>query len=166
MHRCVGELVDQLRVQTGMTTSWRYSSTGALLLDVGRVWETAGGVDEPGGSGRAWLNALMAVVNSRGRLVYVEGVALRLGLVMPHAWCANRYSGAAVEPTRGWDGAVYLGVPLDLQAVARELGWASTEPRLPVLMGEMVRAVDWLRDGVPVDVLVDTVGSPVPTEVQ
>lgn len=136
---------------------WRYPSVFSLLLDVGRLftprpWPTG---EPPGEPGRCYVDSASWAWGSPDGLAYVEGVAWTGLFPMEHAWCADGL-GVVHDPTWREPATAYLGLPVDARAASDLMG-RHLEPLLA--HGAVCR--DWLRTGVPGELLVDC-GRPVP----
>ncbi|KOV13933.1 hypothetical protein ADK91_08155 [Streptomyces sp. XY511] len=141
--------------------SWVYSSTAALLLDVGRLFTPApwpGDVLPPGEPGKCFIESIMWAKDS-DELTYVEGWAWDVAYPVEHAWCSTA-GGIVRDLTWPRPGASYLGLPVAPDAAAALMGRHGTALLHDNGMATPV-ALEWMRDGVPAELLVD-VGRAVP----
>jgi len=136
---------------------YRYASAFGLLLDVGRLFTPRPwpGGPPPGELGACYTESVLWATESADGLAYVEGVAWQGLYPEEHAWCADT-SGMVLDPTWPDLGTAYLGLPVE-PSIALDL---MRRHRDALLTYGPVTA-DWLRYGVPHEILVD-IGRPVP----
>ncbi|MFD8705879.1 hypothetical protein ACFV1W_25290 [Kitasatospora sp. NPDC059648] len=137
----------------------RYVNVLGLLADVGRLFTPRpwpGGGPPPGKPGACYVDSVLWASESPDGLAYVEGVTWTGLYPLEHAWCADR-DGTVLDPTWERPGLAYLGLPVRADAAAR-LMW---ENRGPLLAYGTALCADWLRNGVPGELLVD-VGRQIP----
>ncbi|MFF2751129.1 hypothetical protein ACFVVA_37035 [Kitasatospora sp. NPDC058048] len=136
---------------------WRYGSALELLLDVGRLfrptpWHSG---ELQGDAGRCYIESVSRACAGDG-LAYVEGLAWDGLKPRRHAWCGDA-AGAAIDPTWRDPGTAYLGLPVDARTASDLMGHQGG----PLLHDGMPLLGEWLRHGVPGELLVDC-GRPVP----
>jgi len=138
-------------------SGYRYASVYALLLDVGRLFTPARWPSgpPPGEPGKCYIEAASWAWGATDAPAYVEGMAWTGLFPIEHAWCSTR-SGTVLDPTWEEPGSAYLGLPVK-PTVAVDLMRRHGDALLT--HGPVTR--EWMRDGVPPDILMD-VGRPVP----
>lgn len=116
-----------------------YAGPGDWLLTHGRFWKLGTKPIKQMMPSRCFQNAFVLASRSKGRLRYVEGVALSV-IPLDHAWCVDE-NDCVVDPT--WEvghGKVYFGAVFtlpDLRQLRRESRQVSMiwdyERRFPLL---------------------------------
>ncbi|MFI9366117.1 hypothetical protein ACIG5E_34460 [Kitasatospora sp. NPDC053057] len=155
--------MDDLITSTSLVPArpgYRYVNALALLLDIGRLFTPRpwpGGGPPPGEPGACYVESVLWASDSPDGLAYVEGVTWTGLYALEHAWCGGQ-DGIVLDPTWDRPGLAYLGLPVRAD-VASRLMWEHRDP----LLAYGTVCTEWLRDGVPGELLVD-VGRRIPAE--
>lgn len=138
----------------GAHSDWSYSNFPALLLNNSRFMQSQplpAGMDR-GKVKACYYNSQVAVL-SQPELTYVEGYAIRDGLLLPlpHAWVMTP-EGTAIDPTWENNRGCYLGVAfntdwlMELLSDRAARGWADENS---VFEGNYLEQFSFLQEGLP-----------------
>ena len=114
----VRTLQDYIEVMTPLP-HWRYRCTSDFVMQHGALFESGAFPRSIRRRARqCYQNSLRhALANN---LSYVEGFAVNsLGRDIRHAWCAEKFTGIAIDPTWSSLGLAYYGVAFDSEFVQR-----------------------------------------------
>ncbi|MFE7194489.1 hypothetical protein [Kitasatospora sp. NPDC057541] len=156
----VGDLHVAVTLLGDPPPGYQYVNVLGLLLDVGRLftprpWPDGG--TPPGEPGKCYTESVAWAWGSPDGLAYVEGVAWTGRFPLEHGWCSSA-DGLVLDPTWPVPAAAYLGLPVRADAAAALMSEHGDR-----LLGYGTVCLDWLRTGVPGELLVD-VGRQIPAE--